>query len=145
MNKREKPIPNSVAVKYADQDRLNKFQPQRDSPRRFVAETFTAGDRNHKIPTTTSPLMMTSGVAPIDKVKEFGKTQEKLEVFTKRSDFVLQNQGPTVLPLAGKAGSPLKLVQRTNSVQLCKDLASAEKIKGFEPFRANQYKETLPI
>lgn len=55
-----------------------------------MAETFKASDRNHKIPTTTSPLMMTSGVSPHDKLKEMSSTQDRLSAFEKRSDFVLQ-------------------------------------------------------
>ena len=72
MNKRSKPIPDSVAFKYDNLDRINKFHC--DSPRRLVAETFKPGERSYKVPTTTSPLMMTSGVAPSDKLKEMAKT-----------------------------------------------------------------------
>jgi hypothetical protein len=75
MNKRPNPFPPTVDYKYAQQDRINKFHPPGgESPRRLVAETFKASDRNHKIPTTTSPLMMTAGVAPQDKIKEMSKT-----------------------------------------------------------------------
>ena len=55
----------------------------------MVAETFKAGDRNHKIPTITSPVMMTSGISPQDRVKELAKTTERLTAFEKKEDFVL--------------------------------------------------------
>jgi hypothetical protein len=89
--------------------------------------------------------MMTSGVSPQDKLKEMSSTQDRLSAFEKRSDFVLQNQGPTVLPLAGHGNKPLKLVSRHNSVNLQKQLNQNEAAQVFSPFRANQYKETLPI
>lgn len=45
-----------------------------------------------------------------------------------------------MLPLAGHGGSPLKIATRNNSVAL----NSAEHLN-FARFRANQYKETLPL
>jgi len=91
ISKRPKPIPDSIPVNYISQDRINKFQVSNDSHKRFVSETFKAGDRNHKIPTTISPIMMTSGVSPVDRVKESAKIQEKLELFRKKSDYILPN------------------------------------------------------
>lgn len=49
------------------------------------------------------------------------------------------------MPLAGHANQPLKLVSRHNSVNLHKQLEQNEAAQQFSPFRANQYKETLPI
>lgn len=115
MNKRPNHIPDGVGFKYENHDRLNKFQ-AKDSPRRLVADTFKASERNFKIPTTTSPLMMTSGVSPSDRVKEFNSTKERLSALTKKADFVLPNQGPTVLPLSGRGNTNLKLTSRHNSV-----------------------------
>jgi hypothetical protein len=62
--------------------------------------------------------MMTSGVSPIDRIKESSRTELKIDLFKKRADFILQNQGPTVLPLAGHGGSPLKLAPRYSSLHI---------------------------
>ncbi len=83
---------------------------------------------------------MTSGVSPIDRIKESSRTEFKIDLFNKRADFILQNQGPTVLPLAGHGGSPLKMAPRNNSLH---NNSSAN--LNFAKFRANQYKETLPL
>lgn len=51
-----------------------------------------------------------------------------------------------MLPLAGRGNSPLKMVSRHNSVSLNNKLTREESVKEeFSPFRANQFKETLPL
>ena len=61
-------------------------------------------------------MMMTSGVSPVDAVREQTKTEIKLNTFQSRQDYILPNQGPSVLPLAGKGESPLKLAREDESV-----------------------------
>jgi hypothetical protein len=63
-NKRS-PMPKPVEIWYKGADKINNFQAAPQNIRRFVSETYKAGDRNHKIPTTSSPVMMTQGVSPI--------------------------------------------------------------------------------
>lgn len=49
-----------------------------------------------------------------------------------------------MLPLSGRAGAPLKLATRANSIVLNAKLDRSENLK-FSTFKANQYKETLPL
>lgn len=92
-------------------------------------------------------MMMTSGVSPIDAVREQTKTEVILDKFQCKQDYILPNQGPTVLPLAGRAGSPLKLAaQDQQRVDTASRRHLLENIPhGFTQFRPNQYKETLPL
>jgi hypothetical protein len=55
--------------------------------------------------------------------------------FKTKSDFILPEQGPSVLPLAGKGGHPLHFADK-NSQRLETTLNLAH-------FRGNQFKETL--
>lgn len=61
---KKKTQPKSIEFIYCNADRLNNFHASPKNIRRQVSETYRAGDRNHKIPTTSSPVMMTSGVSP---------------------------------------------------------------------------------
>ena len=144
LNKRPNHIPSASPLHYNGKNRFNAFTIPENLPKRLIAESYKASDRNHKIPSATSPLMMTSGVSPKDKLTEFSRTEKKLEAIDSRAEFVLANQGPSPLPLSGKAGAKITLVNRQNSVQLNKQLAAADQVH-MPKFRANLYKETLPI
>ncbi len=66
-DKRAKNIPDSVPVQYARTDPLNNFQIAKEVSRRYVSETFKAGDRNYRIPVTSSPFMMPKEALPADR------------------------------------------------------------------------------
>jgi len=88
------------------------------------------------IPSSNNPFMMLSGVSPQDKQRNYSETVAKIARYQNKSFFQLPNQGPSVLPLPGYAGNPL-VVQPTLYKTLDReDLYS---------FKANQFKETLPI
>jgi len=89
------------------------------TPRGYVSETYKPGDRSHKIPTSTSPLMMTQSTTHL-------KT---------KSDFILLEQRPSVLPLAGKGGHPLHFADKKSQ--------RLETTLNLTHFRGNQFKETL--
>lgn len=109
MNKRMTPVPSSIPYRYVGKDRINNFQMGQNTMRRLVSESFRAGTRNHKVPTTSSPIMMTSGVAPSDKIVENDRTVANLVHFRSKADYILQKQGPSVLPLSGSGGSPIRM------------------------------------
>ncbi len=93
-----------------------------------------ASDRNYSHPVRTSPIMMTSGVHPNHFVTETAKTEARISALQTKLDFCLPEQGPAVLPLHGKGGSPIKLaVQRSETTD---PLSS---------YRGNLYKETLNL
>lgn len=94
-------VPQSVKVKYDKDNRLNQFHIVGDSPKRFVSETYKPSQRNLNNSAINSPIMMTSGVSPKDKIKELKKAQQFLTNFKEKSDYILANQGPSVLPLSG--------------------------------------------
>lgn len=73
--------PKQVPFSYVGPDKLNNFQASPFANRRYISETYKAGDRNHKIPTTSSPIMMTSGVSATHRFKEANKTVNKLHSF----------------------------------------------------------------
>ena len=114
MNKRAH-IPKPIDFSYQGKDKLNNFHASPTSYRRYVSETYKAGDRNHKIPTTSSPVMMTSGVSPAQFNSEQKKTHTLVNTFLSRANYKLPEQGPAVLPLSGKGGSPIRLARRKNS------------------------------
>jgi hypothetical protein len=60
---------------------------------------------------------------------------ESLTHYKTKSDFILPEQGPSVLPLAGKGGHPLQFADKKRS--------QLEKTLNLAHFRGNQYKETL--
>lgn len=87
--------------------------------------------------------MTTDGVSPVDALREQARTELKLTALTNRDCFILPNQGPSVLPLAGKAGSPFILAQQArpkSKRHSVKDVPAT-----FERFRPTQFKETLPV
>ena len=87
---------------------------------------------------------MTQGVSPIDALREQNHTELKLKTFQRREDFILPNQGPSVLPLSGKAGSPLKLAAAKQR-PLSKRHSVSDVPKSFEEYRPTHFKETLPV
>ena len=96
------------------------------------------------MPGSVSPIMMQSGINEVDRVKEMSRTQEKLESYKIRTENILPNQGPSVLPLSGVGGSPIKLAQRTNSLDIKKTINDFQNLNCYN-FKASQYKETLSL
>jgi len=62
--------------------------------------------------------MMESGVSEVDRYHEFSRTMVKLTSLQNKTDNLLANQGPSVLPLGGVGGHPIKLALRNHSVDL---------------------------
>jgi len=60
--------------------------------------------------------MMVAGVSEIDRYKDFSKTMTKLAYIETKNESLLPNQGPTVLPLHGVGGQPIKLALRKHSI-----------------------------
>jgi len=136
-NKRQPPVPNPVPVQYKGPDLMHNFHPSDAQGKRLVSHTYRASDRNYSHPARTSPIMMTSGVHPIDAHKETGLTENKLDYIKSKADYCLPEQGPAIVPLVGKGGSPIKLADRkptkeTNSLSLFN-------------YRGNLHKETLNL
>jgi len=75
INKRIQAMPKPIPFRYVGPDKLNNFHASKDAHRRYVSETFRAGDRNHKVPTTSSPIMMTSGVSPAHFINDHARTK----------------------------------------------------------------------
>ena len=111
MNKKPAPVPNSVPYKYVGKDRINNFHVGQNAMRRLVSESYKAGARNHKVPTTSSPLMLTSALSNDEKTNETHNYEKVLHHFRNKTDYILQNQGPSVLPLSGSGGSPIRLAR----------------------------------
>ena len=84
-------MPMPVPVKYEKDNKLNQFRIASDSPKRFISETYKPSQRNLNNSTIVSPIMMTNGVSPKDKIKERQKTQQHLSLFKDKSDFILPN------------------------------------------------------
>ena len=88
--------------------------------------------------------MMEAGVSEADRFKDFSRTIVKLTSFQKKTDSLLANQGPSVLPLAGVGGHPIRFALRNNSVDVAQKLKDLQRINLYR-FKANQYKETLSL
>ena len=116
INKRPNHIPQPSPLQYNGKDRINAFKIPEALVKRLVSESYRASDRNHKIPSVCSPIMMTSGVSPRDRLTELSRTVKKLEAIKVRAEFVLANQGPSPLPLSGRAGTQINLANWDNSV-----------------------------
>lgn len=73
----------------------------------------------------------------MDAHRETLRTEHKLSRLNTRGDGCLVEQGPAVLPLNGKGGSPLKLANRHPSAK--------EVNMNLFNYRQNLHKETLKL
>ena len=78
-------MPKSIPYKYVGLDRVNNFHVIPVAKRRLVSESFRAGSRNHKVPTTSNPIML---MCHDNKSSE--TTEARLNSFKLKNDFILQ-------------------------------------------------------
>ena len=88
-------MPTSVPVRYIGKDRINNFHVGSNTMRRLVSESYKAGSRNHKTPTTSNPTMLLTATSMADVSVSKGAEEEKpeakrIDLFKKKSDFILQ-------------------------------------------------------